>query len=153
ELLPRWFTRFRGFAISQGGLSPLGLAAPGRYAATYDLRSRKNKRISVRYRHQEGPTVAGRGPEHSSEIFPVDAAQRAGADDQLAARRRMREVVRKGVVRGGGFIMPVFDGKRRFDVEERSLTEEIREIAGAERRVLHLDLMLHPIAGFKDNDP
>jgi len=151
--LPRWFTRFRGTAISEGGLSPLGMAAPGRYDATYDLRSRKGKRVSMRYRQDGGETVAERGPEDSSEKFLLEPAQRTGVVDPLAALSRMREAVRNGLARRGGFIIPVFDGKRRFDVEERSLTAETHRIAGAERHVLHLDLMLHPIAGFKDNDP
>ena len=151
--IPRWFTRFRGTAISEGGLSPLGLAAPGRYDATYDLRSRKGKRISVRYRQDGTKMVAERGPEDSSEKFLLEPAQLTGVVDPLAALSRMREAVRNGLARRGGFTIPVFDGKRRFDVEERGLTAETRDIAGAERRVLHLDLMLHPIAGFKDNDP
>lgn len=151
--LPRWFTRFRGTAISEGGLSALGLAAPGRYDATYDLRSRKGKRISVRYRPDGADTVAERGPEDSSEKFLLEPAQRTGVVDPLAALSQMREAVRNGLAQRGGFTIPVFDGKRRFDVEERSFTAETRDIAGRERRVLHLDLLLHPIAGFKDSDP
>ena len=43
EGLPRWFTRFKGSAVSEGRLADDGTAHPSRYDALYDLRKRKNK--------------------------------------------------------------------------------------------------------------
>jgi hypothetical protein len=151
--LPRWFTRFRGTAISEGGLSPLGLAAPSRYDATYDLRARKGKRVSVHYRQYGAETVAERGPEDSSEKFLLEPAQRSGVVDPLAALVRMREAIRTGLAQSGSFTIPVFDGKRRFDVVERGMKRGILRLNGATRPVIYLDLALQPVAGFKDNDP
>jgi len=151
--MPRWFTRFRGYAVSEGRRSGIGLADPGRYDATYDLRSRKNKRISMRFVPTESGKLAERGPEDSSEKYLLEPAERTGVVDPLAALTRMREAVRSGLARTPGFKIPVFDGKRRFDVESRGLAPETLSIAGERRKVLHLDLMLRPIAGFKDNDP
>src|SRR5437764_9767188 len=47
--VPRWLTRFRARGISEGAVPADGLAAPVRYDAAYDLRSRKGKRISMRF--------------------------------------------------------------------------------------------------------
>jgi Protein of unknown function (DUF3108) len=151
--LPRWFTRFRGRAVSEGALSMLGLAAPGRYDATYDLRSRKDKRISLRFEHSGDVTVAERGAGDSSDKAPIDAADRTDVVDPLAALVRMREAIRTGLAQRGAFTIPVYDGKRRFDIVERSITRETMHIGGESKPVLHLDLALQPIAGFKDNDP
>jgi hypothetical protein len=151
--LPRWFTRFRGQAISEGGLSPPGLAAPSRYDATYDLRSRKGKRVSVYYRQDGAATVAERGPEDSSEKFLLEPAQRTDVVDPLAALVQMREAIRTGLAQRGSLTIPVFDGKRRFDVVERSMRRGTLRLNGTTRPVIDLDLALQPVAGFKDNDP
>jgi hypothetical protein len=151
--LPNWLSRFRARAVSEGGLAVLGLATPGSYDATYDLRKRKNKRISLRFRRSGDETLAERGPEDSSDKPPVAAGDRTGVVDPLAAFTRMRQAIRSGLAQRGGLKIPVYDGKRRFDVDQKALTRETRLIAGEWRRVLHLDLMLRPIAGFKDNDP
>jgi hypothetical protein len=151
--LPNWLSRFRARAISEGGIAVLGLATPGRYDATYDLRKRKDKRISLRFRQSGEATIAERGPEDSSDKPPIAAGDRTGVVDPLAAFTRMRQAIRSGLAQRGGFKIAVYDGKRRFDVDQRALTAETRLIAGEWRRVLHLDLVLRPIAGFKDNDP
>lgn len=151
--IPRWFTRFRGRAISEGGLSPQGLAAPGRYDATYDLRSRKGKRISLRFVGAGEAAVAEHGAEDSAGKSAIAAAQRTGVVDPLAALSRMREAIRTGLAQRGSFTIPVYDGKRRFDVKERAITKEVMRLGGRNVDALHLDLMLQPIDGFKDNDP
>lgn len=151
--IPRWVTRFRGRAVSEGALSMLGLAAPGRYDATYDLRSRKDKRISLRFARSGDATIAERGAEDSADKAPIDAADRTDVVDPLAALVRMREAIRSGLAQRGSLTIPVYDGKRRFDVVERGMTRETMHLDGESKPVLHLDLTLQPIAGFKDNDP
>jgi hypothetical protein len=151
--LPNWLTRFRARAVSEGAVAVLGLATPGSYDATYDLRKRKNKRISLRFHRSGGETIAERGPEDSSDKPPVAAGDRTGVVDPLAALTQMRQAIRSGLAQRGGLKIAVYDGKRRFDVDQQALTAETRLVAGEWRRVLHLDLVLHPIAGFKDNDP
>jgi hypothetical protein len=151
--IPRWFTRFRGRAISEGELSALGLAAPGRYDATYDLRSRKGKRVSLRFERSGDVTVAERGAEDSSDKAPIDTADRTGVVDPLAALVEMRQAIRTGLAQRGSLTIPVYDGKRRFDVVERSMTHGTMRIDGVTHPVVRLDLSLEPVAGFKDNDP
>ncbi len=152
EGLPRWLTRFRARGISEGIVPAGGLAAPARYDAAYDLRSRKGKRISMRFVGNGSDTVVERGPEDSSEKYLLPPALLTDVVDPLAALTRMREALRIGLAGRGQFAIPVFDGKRRFDVEERAVTRERERIAGKTVPVLHLSLLLHPIAGFKGDD-
>src|SRR5258708_30542252 len=74
EGLPRWFTRFRARGISEGTLQANGLAAPVRYDATYDLRSRRDKRISMRFERAGNDVVAERGAEDSREKWLLPPA-------------------------------------------------------------------------------
>jgi hypothetical protein len=153
EGLPRWFTRFRAHGLSEGAVALDGLAAPRRYDATYDLRQRKDKRVSMHFVAHGGSFVAERGAEDSTEKPQIAIADRTGVVDPLTALDRMREAIRTGVAQRGKLTIPVYDGKRRFDVEERDLVAETREIGGIPQRILHLHLVLVPVAGFKDDDP
>jgi len=153
EWAPRWFTRFRARGVSEGAVAADGLAAPRRYDAYYDLRSRKDKRISMHFLPDGASSVAERGAEDSSEKPQIAIADRTGVVDPLTALSRMREAIQTGLAQRGHFTIPVYDGKRRFDVEQRGLTSETAEIGGVSQRVLHLQLVLLPVAGFKDNDP
>jgi hypothetical protein len=150
--LPRWLTRFRARGISEGAVPVDGLAMPERYDAAYDLRSRKGKRISMRFVGSGGDSVAERGPEDSSEKYLLPPALLTDVVDPLAALTRMREALRSGLAGQGHFAIPVFDGKRRFDVEERAVSHEMTRIGDRVLPVLHLALLLHPIAGFKGDD-
>jgi hypothetical protein len=150
--LPRWLTRFRARGVSEGAVPADGLAAPLRYDAAYDLRSRKGKRISMRFVGAGGDSVAERGPDDSSEKYLLPSALLTDVVDPLAALTRMREALRTGLAGHGHFAIPVFDGKRRFDVEERAVSREARQIGDQTLSVLHLALLLRPIAGFKGDD-
>ncbi len=150
--LPRWLTRFRARGISEGAVPADGLAAPLRYDAAYDLRSRKGKRISMRFVATGKDSVAERGPEDSSEKYLLPPALLTDVVDPLAALTRMREALRSGLAGQGGFAIPVFDGKRRFDVMERAVSRETRRIGDQRLPVVHLALLLHPIAGFRGDD-
>jgi hypothetical protein len=151
--LPRWLTRFRARGISEGVVAADGLAAPVRYDAVYDLRSRKGKRISMRFVGTGNQTVAERGPEDSSESFLMPTPLLTAVVDPLAALTRMREALRTGLAgRGQHFVIPVFDGKRRLDVEERAVTRETEHVGNQVVPVVHLSLVLHPIAGFRGDD-
>jgi hypothetical protein len=150
EGVPRWFTRFKAHGISEGAVAADGLAAPRRYDAYYDLRSRKDKRISM---HFLPDGIAERGAEDSTEKPQIAIVNRTGVVDPLTALNRMREAIRTGAAQRGNVVIPVYDGKRRFDVAERGLTHETVTVAGVAQRVFHLRLVLLAVAGFKDNDP
>jgi hypothetical protein len=150
--IPRWLTRFRARGISEGALPADGLATPTRYDAAYDLRSRKGKRISMRFVGNGRDSIVERGPEDSAEKYLLPPALLTDVVDPLAALARMRDALRTGLAGRGHFSIPVFDGKRRFDVEEHAVTRETREIGDRKLPVLHLSLLLHPIAGFRGDD-
>jgi uncharacterized protein DUF3108 len=150
EGLPRLVTRFQGTAVSEGRFGAARLPSPVRYDARYDLRKRRDKRLSMRFDPVPGGLVADRGPGDSSEKPPLKPAFRTNVLDPLSALTAIRHALRQGA--RGSFSVPVYDGARRFDVKVRVLPK------AAGDRALHLVLTLAPIAGFKgetseDGDP
>lgn len=142
--LPRLFTHFRGTATAEGRLGGQTPAAPSAYEAIYDLRKRRNSRISMRFVRRGGVSVIERGSDDTSDKPPLAPRFRTNAVDPLSAFERIREAIAAARVEGGSFTVPVYDGARRFDV--------IGHIPPKERQnpgTLRLDLTLWPIAGFK----
>jgi hypothetical protein len=145
EGLPRWFTKFRGTVVSTGRFTGDGRAEPAQYDALYDLRKRKNKRNSLRFVARNGTLVAERGPEDTSGKPPIAEDFRRGVVDPLTALVAVRHRLKTGTIGPDGhFVVPVFDGSRRFDAEGR--------VARAEGR-LRVTLLLKPIAGFRQDKP
>ena len=65
--------------------------------------------------------------------------------DPLSALIAVRHRILTGKLGPDGrFVVPVFDGSRRFDAEGHVTRRDGR---------LHVDLMLKPIAGFRDDKP
>jgi hypothetical protein len=169
EGLPRLLTRFRASAVSEGRLTAELLPAPIRYDATYDLRKRRDRRLSMRFVRRTvglqptdlspgglqptdlsgGAVVAERGPEDTSKKPPLAEEFRSNVLDPLSALAAIRDALRRG--NRGAFTLPVYDGARRFDVLVRVGPKRAGDA------VLHLALILSPIAGFKgggeDGDP
>ena len=148
EGLPRLVTRFRGTAISEGRLAAGPLPEPSRYEAAYDLRKRRDRRLSMRFAAHGGAVVAERGPEDTSRKPPLPEGFRRNVIDPLSALTAIRRELRRG--NRGSFSLPVYDGARRFDVIGRVLPKRSGQ--------LDLELTLAPIAGFKgdtsdDGDP
>lgn len=147
--LPWLVTRFRGTAVTGGrdsGVRP----APARYDALYDLRKRRGKRLSMVFAGRSGRRIAERGAGDSSGKPPLPERFRSNVLDPLSALTAIRDELRRG--NRGSFAVPVYDGARRFDVLVRVLPSHTAD------RVLHLELTLSPIAGFKgrssdDGDP
>jgi len=149
--LPHLFTKFRANAQAEGQRSADRSTEPSRYLAVYDLRKRRDKRISMQFVKRVGATIAERGPDDSSQKPPLAEAFRRNAVDPLSALESLRGALR-AAARGGSFTIPVYDGARRFDIVGRVLPKQ--EPSG----VLHAELTLRPIAGFKgetseDGDP
>jgi hypothetical protein len=149
EGLPRLVTHFRGTAASEGRLTDGG--EPARYDALYDLRKRHNSHISMRFVDRGGALVAERGPGDTSRKPPLAEKFRRNIVDPLAALERIRAALRNGG--SSGFVVPVYDGARRFDVVGRILAPR-----GKEYGARSVALTLRPIAGFKgessdDGDP
>jgi uncharacterized protein DUF3108 len=152
EGLSRLLTRFRATASAEGRRAADRTAEPSRYVAAYDLRKRRDSRVSLRFTRRADATVAERGPDDTSRKSPLAEAFRRNSVDPLSALERLREALR--VARpGGSFSIPVYDGARRFDIIGRVMPK-----GGAADGTLRAELTLRPIAGFRgetseDGDP
>jgi hypothetical protein len=152
EGLPYLFTRFRATAVAEGRLVANRPAEPLRYVAAYDLRKRRDSRISMQFVRRIGGVVAERGPDDTSHKPPLAERFRHDAVDPLSALECIREALRTARS-GGRFTIPVYDGARRFDVVGQMLPKQ-----HAADGTLRAELTLRPIAGFKgetseDGDP
>lgn len=149
EGLPRLVTRFRASAVSEGQFAA-ELPVPIRYDAAYDLRKRRNLVLSMAFAARGGAVIADRGAADTSKKPPLAEQFRTNVVDPLSALAAIRRELRRG--NRGTFSLPVYDGARRFDVIVRVLPTRVGD------GVLHLELTLSPIAGFKgetseDGDP
>ena len=145
------FTKFRGTATAEGRLAADRPPSPNHYEARYDLRKAHDKRLSMQFAARAGALFAERGPEDGSKKPQLADDLRKNVVDPLSALTAIRHELRRG--NRGSFTVPVYDGARRFDVIARVLPSKNNN-----ERVLHLRLMLSPIAGFKgetsdDGDP
>jgi hypothetical protein len=100
----------------------------------------------MRFVSRDGALVAERGPTDTSRKPALAEIWRRNVVDPLAAFERIRSALN----RADDFVVPVYDGARRFDVVGRVLSRR--------NGVLHASLTLRPLAGFKgetsdDGDP
>ena len=144
EGLAHWLTRFRAEASVEGRLEGGTGAAPSRYDARYDLRKWRARRVEMRFVAHEGALIAERGKDDTSHKPQLAESFRRNVLDPISAVAVIREVLRREAPKPGRhFTVAVYDGARRFDVATRVLA------AGGEDRLIHLRLMLRPLAGFK----
>jgi hypothetical protein len=123
---------------------------PSRYEAAYDLRKRRDRKLSMIFAAKAGAVIAERGAGDTSRKPPLAEEFRRNVLDPLSALTAIRRELRQG--NRVAFSIPVYDGARRFDVVGRVLPKR------AGQPVLDLELTLKPIAGFKgeasdDGDP
>jgi hypothetical protein len=154
EGLPALLSRFRATASAEGHLGSGEPAQPEHYDAIYDLRKRRNSRISMHFVFRAGAMVAERGPQDTSHKPPLGEGFRKNAVDPVTAIERLRGVLRtQRQLSNASFTIPVYDGARRFDVVGRILPKP-EPSDGA----LRVEITLRPIAGFRgetseDGDP
>ena len=115
--MPRLVTHFRGSAEAAGRLAPDRLADPSRYEALYDLRKRRNSRIGMRFIVSDGAAVAERSADDTSRKPPLAEKYRRDIVDPLTAFERIRAAVAaRKATPNATFVVPVYDGTRRFDI-------------------------------------
>jgi hypothetical protein len=152
--LPHLFTHFRTTTSAEGRLAAGRPAEPSRYDAVYDLRQRRDRRISMRFIARGGAVIAERGPDDTSSKPPLAEVFRSNIVDPLTAYERIRGALRAPQrTPDSPFVIPVYDGARRFDIVGRILPK-----ADAREGARRVELTLRPIAGFKgetseDGDP
>lgn len=152
--LPQLFTHFRGTAAASGRIGAARAPDPARYDALYDLRKRRDVHIGLRFVARDGADVAERSADDSSRKPPLAEKYRRGIVDPLTALERIRSAILAcHAAPNATFLVPVYDGARRFDVLGHILPKDPQTPG-----VLRVELNLRPIAGFKgesseDGDP
>ncbi|MBI3708768.1 MAG: DUF3108 domain-containing protein [Proteobacteria bacterium] len=150
--LPRLFSGLRARAEGVGRVADGRPQAGSRYDVTYGLR-RKTKTTSIRYRDGGSGTLAEKGGLDTSSHLPLAERYRYGVVDPLAVMTILRELIRRGAFATSAVVtLPVYDGKRRFDVEANAPVVETIRWDRAVLRVLSVKLLLRPIAGFNGRD-
>jgi hypothetical protein len=150
--LPRWITHFRAEVSGDGAVGQQA-AEPTHYEARYDLHKRKDSHIILRYGPDETGRIAERAEGDTSRKPQLAAIYRHNVVDPLAALVSIRQALRAGSHQPGQqFLVPVYDGARRFDVTATVTAQNPPD------GLIHVHLTLHPIAGFKgetseDGDP
>lgn len=150
--LPHFLVRFRATAVAEGQRIADRPAEPAHYRAVYDLRKRRDSRVSMQFVNRSAARIAERGADDTSRKPPLAEAFRKNVVDPLSAIERIRAALR--APRGGGpFTIPVYDGARRFDMVGHILPK-----TNPSDGTLRVELTLRPIAGFKgetseDGDP
>jgi len=154
EGLPALLSKFRATALAEGRLAADRPAEPSHYNATYDLRKRRDRRISMHFVARAGGVIAERGPEDTSRKPPLAEEFRSNTVDPVTAFNRVRGALRAPPrAANGSFTIPVYDGARRFDILGHILPKK-----DASEGTIRAELTLRPIAGFKgetseDGDP
>jgi hypothetical protein len=152
--LPALLANFRATALAEGRLAADRPAEPSHYDATYDLRKRRDRRISMHFVTRAGAVVAERGLDDTSRKPPLAEKFRSNTVDPVTAFNRVRGALRATPrASDGSFTIPVYDGARRFDILGHILPKK-----DASEGTIRAELTLRPIAGFKgetseDGDP
>ncbi len=144
--LARALTDFSARAESAGAVDPIRGPLPAYYTATYDLRRRKGKRLSVEFVH-DGATSILAVPANAEAAARLPASLRSDVLDPLTAVSAIRQFIRAGgLAQGSRFRVPVFDGKRRFDAEGTVLAFGVAVVDRARVATIDISVLLKPVA-------
>jgi hypothetical protein len=135
-------------ASSNGKVDPHGLA-PAVYDSFYQRGSSNKERVKVTFTTAD-PTVEADPPYPLSE-YPVTEAQKKEALDPLSAVTLVLVGVKADASNPCGTVAPVFDGRRRYNIEFTYLKDEKPDVdTDLGKGTAHLCQMhYHQIAGFK----
>lgn len=146
--LARLLSGFRARATSAGQTGDDEIA-PLAFDATYDSHKKRDKRINVHFVRRDDGSLAEEGPENTSKDPLIPAEFRRDVIDPLSCITAIRRLVREhGIEPGKSFTLPVYDGKRRFDVEGTVASTEAVRWGRRKVDALTLRLLLRPVAGF-----
>ena len=146
------FTKFGAHGSAEGAFATDGAVLPARYESDYKLRKKRNHQ-SLRYVVGNDGRTAERGPSDTATKPPLALQFRQNVLDPLAALAALRQRLRRQALAGGGsFKIPVYDDKRRFDIDGKFLGRETLTMDQATHAALHFHLLLTPIAGFRTAD-
>lgn len=135
-------------ATSSGQFGSRGLE-PVVYDSTYQRSADKKERVKVTFIGTE-PTVEA-DPPYPVTQYPVTPEQKKEALDPLSAVTLVLAGIKASSANPCGTVAPVFDGRRRYDIEFTYLKDEKPDVnAALWKGKAHLCQMhYHQIAGFK----
>lgn len=137
--VPRLLTGFQ--AVAESHQTKL-------YDARYALRGR-DRRMAFALQPVGGSSVARRDPFDTSKRAELPEVWRRDVLDPLAALTTLRDGLIAGRVKiGDRFSLPVYDGRRRFDVEGRIPAPVDVTWNGRRLPVHRIEIVLRPRAGF-----
>jgi len=135
-------------ASSSGQVAPHGLA-PAVYDSFYQRGSSNKERVKVTFTAAD-PTVDADPPYNTSQ-YPVTEAQKKEAVDPLSAVTLVLAGIKADATNPCGTVAPVFDGRRRYNIEFTYLKEEkpdVDTVLGKGKAHL-CQMHYNQIAGFK----
>jgi hypothetical protein len=147
--LMKLLSRFDASGSAEGAFAADATIVPARYDSDYKLRKKRNHQSLVYVPDGSGVT-AERGPADTSTKPPLALPFRQNVVDPLAALVALRDRLRRHALPvDGSFKIPVYDDKRRFDIDGKFLGRETLSLNGTANPALHFHLLLTPIAGFR----
>jgi hypothetical protein len=122
--------------------------APGKYDSFYRRGNSKNERVTVTFDRSGVTTTAD--PAYDTTKYPVSDAEKREAVDPMSAITLVLAGVTADHTNPCGTVAPVFDGRRRYDIEFVYVRDEPVNLGALYNSTAHLcRLHYKQIAGFK----
>ncbi len=122
---------------------------PARYDSFYQRGADKKERVKVTFAN--GDATVDADPPYNTKQYPVTEEQKKEAVDPLSAVTLVLTGLKSDAANPCGTVAPVFDGRRRYNIEFTYLKEETPDVdTPLGKGKAHLCQMhYHQIAGFK----
>ncbi|HEX4077340.1 MAG TPA: DUF3108 domain-containing protein [Rhizomicrobium sp.] len=134
-------------ASAAGHIAPQTLA-PTQYDSYFRRGNAKNERVRVIFDQNGAETFAD--PPYDMTKYPVTAAEKREAVDPMSAVTLVLAGIRADHANPCGTVAPVFDGRRRYDIEFAFVKDEPVTLGHLYTGPAHLcRLRYRQIAGFK----
>jgi hypothetical protein len=125
-----------------------GSLAPKQYDSYYRRGDSKKERVAVTF--DRGYVITSADPPYDTQKYPVSDAEKRDADDPMSAVTLVLAGVDADRTNPCGTVAPVFDGRRRYNVEFAFVRDEPVNLGGLFHGTAHLcRLHYRQIAGFK----
>ncbi len=155
--LIRWVTKLRVKAKAEGSIGDDSKYSPALYEVGYTNR-RRERTVTVTF-DEVGtghPLIQTKGEKPEDDKRQADKVEpqwRVGTIDPITAVVESIRITKDHLENGGPktFTLPVYDGRRRFDVEGEVGERLTRHVRRADYDVYRLILKPVPRAGFKDS--
>ncbi len=163
--LVKTFTKYRSENTSKGKIVN-GKPQPENYLTEWWRKKKEHQQINIVYKDggkkvEETATPAEKRPKRPLVESKYKDNTLDTVSSALWARKEIERRVRSGAVYPDKFTMPVFDGRRRFDVDITINGYKKKKYEGKTQEMLEVVFFRTPVSGFnekelnrmKDQDP